>query len=653
LKNNVRDALQEQQDSAAGAAFGGRAGLELMDESLVDIDIEISRAMQMIDTTAEWELRELQTFTSTLIGQTHVSAESNPFRPQVYASALWEAACAVSPTMVHRATLLRVSSGVAAGLLKNAWAAACTRLESQGVEPGIYRSVVINPGGASGRGPASPDVNNPSTMAGLLASMPSGSAAMRISVGNAAIAMGSSPPKRSPTGSASAEFEQAMARLDELLRHLPAPAAGDVAGASAKRLGAQHAALVASARSPHERQVIELVSRVFDSIANDSQIAPAFVLVFTRLRASALRVAVNDPDMSSTTRHAVWQFLDRIGEIGQVAPQTTDPRSTTLLGLCHALADQLANAPAPDATMYRRALNQLDTLLTNQLAAQLEAAQPAVQALHLAERRELLEHRVSQRLVDQMATVRTSAIMRRFVTGTWAKVLADVITREGELAESTHSYIKLVDELLWSLQLPDHPKSRQRLIGLLPGLLHRLRAGMEMIKVPAAEQTSVLDELMAIHTEALRPNTRADSTALTPEQIVQRMRDEVLPATTGHGSFGDSVIDIASMETVPAELMPSDTGAPGEDPRKRIDALRVGDRLRLFLHGRWSRVQLLWRSDKGLFLLFAGEAVSRTHSITLRALERLSAAGLMQPLETRPLVQRALDVVMRDAGRSK
>ena len=129
------------------------------------------------------------------------------------------------------------------------------------------------------------------------------------------------------------------------------------------------------------------------------------------------------------------------------------------------------------------------------------------------------------------------------------------------------------------------------------------------------------------------------------------MRDEVLPPTTGHGSFSDSVIDLASMETVPAELMPSETAAPAEDPRKRVDALRAGDRLRLFLHGRWSRVQLLWRSDRSLFFLFAGESPSRTHSITRRALERLSSAGLVQPLEARPLVQRALDAVMRDAGR--
>ena len=158
---------------------------------------------------------------------------------------------------------------------------------------------------------------------------------------------------------------------------------------------------------------------------------------------------------------------------------------------------------------------------------------------------------------------------------------------------------------------------------------------------------------MAIHTDALRPNTRADAGPLTPEQIVQRMRDEVLPASTGHGAFSDSVIDLASMETVPAELMPDTNGpsVPAEDPLKRVELLRAGDRLRLFVQGRWSSVQLIWRSDQGLFFLFAGDAATRTHSITRRALERLASAALMQPLEARTLVQRALDTVMREVGR--
>ena len=650
LHRGVRDTLVEQQDGAAADTLGNGGGLELMDESRVDVDIEISRAMQLIDTTAEWELRELQTFTSTLVGQTHVSAESNPFRPLVFATALWQAACAVSPVQVHRTTLLRVSAGVAAGLLKNAWAAASTRLEAQGVEPGIYRTVLLAPGSTTGRGPAAADASKSGALANLLASMPGGSPALQVGVGNAAVAMGT-PAPRTAVAALSAEFQEALARLDELLRHLPPSATStrESANALTKRLNLHRAALVASATAPIERQIIELLARVFDTILADPQVPPAFIAVLERLQASALRVALHDADMLDSTQHPVWRLLDRIAHAGTGYPQPGDVRAASLLGFCQALAEQLARIAAPDAGLYRRALTQLDGFLDDQLQAQLRAAQGAVQTLQQAEKREVLEQRLAQRLVDQMVPVRTTPSVRRFMTGTWNKVLAAAMLRHGEQADETRGYIKLVDELLWSVQLPDHPLSRQRLVALLPSMLKRLRSGMESIALPAAEQDGMLDELMVIHTEALRPGGRNEASALTPEEIVQRMRDEVLPASTGHGGFTDSVIDLSSMETVPAEMMRPEGSA--DDSARRVDALREGDRARLFLQGRWSRVQLLWRSEQGLFFLFAGETAARTHSVTLRALERLSSAGLLQPLESRPLVQRAIECVTRELVR--
>jgi len=127
------------------------------------------------------------------------------------------------------------------------------------------------------------------------------------------------------------------------------------------------------------------------------------------------------------------------------------------------------------------------------------------------------------------------------------------------------------------------------------------------------------------------------------------MREEVVAESAPARSFSDSVIDLSSMETVPVEHLPSGGDAGGDDdPAKRIESLRVGDRRRVFLHGRWSRVQLLWRSDRSLFFLFAGESPARTHSITRRALERLSSAGLVQPIEVKPLLQRAVDRMLRD-----
>jgi hypothetical protein len=479
---------------------------------------------------------------------------------------------------------------------------------------------------------------NGASMPNIGASLPSGAL-------NASTAS-----SKTPSVSVSAEFEQALARLDELLRHMPQAPAGarNVDDSLIKRLNLHRAALVASAAAPVERQIIELLSRVFDSILGDPQVPAAFVAVLARLQSSALRVALVDPDMLASTQHPVWRLLDRIAYAGSSYPQANDPRAAALLDFSKPLAEELARAAKPDATLYRRAMTQIDAFLDEQLLAQLKAARAAIQTLQQSERREMLEQNLAHRLVEQMAPIRTSPGIRRFMTGPWAKVLAESMLRHGEQNDITRSYIKLVDELLWSVQLPDHPQSRQRLVSLLPTMLQRLRAGMQSIALPAAEQDGVLDELMVIHTEALRPG-RGDAAVLSSEQIVQRMREEVLPPVTGNGAFSDSVIDLASMETVPAELMPAEGSV--DELAKRVDALVEGERLRLFLHGRWARVQLLWRSEQRLFFLFAGETAGRTHSVTQRALERLSAAGLMQPLEGKSLVERALDTVTRDVVR--
>ncbi len=253
-----------------------------------------------------------------------------------------------------------------------------------------------------------------------------------------------------------------------------------------------------------------------------------------------------------------------------------------------------------------------------------------------------------------MVPVRASPTIRRFVTGTWAKVIAEDMIRHGEQSDATMADVKTVDDLLWSLQDPG-PPAEPAAAALPPAraCCSGCAPGMELVAVPAAEQQSVLNELMTIHTEALRPGPRGagggSAGALTPEEIVQRMRDEVVPDAPSVRAFSDSVIDLSSMETVPAEVMPSSShGEHDDDPTKRVESMRAGDRQRIFLQGRWSRVQLLWRSDRSLFFLFAGESPTRTHSITRRALERLSSGGLVQPIESKPLVQRAVDRMMRE-----
>jgi len=610
-------------------------GLELMDETRVEVDIEISGAAQVIAGSAEWELRELQTFTSTLAGQTHVSADTNPLRPQAYARALWDAAGVVASGPAQRGILLRTAAGVMSGQLKKAWAAACTRLESQGVEPGIYRTIVLAPGASVNREPTF-DVTRPGGLEGLLPRMPG--TAMAPAVTPAAGAGTRSADGPNPA------FEQALMRLESLLQRAGTVPAG--AAPATPQLAEHRATLLASAPQTLDRQIVELLSRLFEAMLSDARLPPAYRSVMARLQVSALRVALVDATMLEQHEHPVWRLINRIGSASETYTQTTDPRWIALLAYCESLVDETARAPVQDALLYRHGLSRLEAFLGEQLREQQQRAQPTIEALTRIEQRADLERQISQRLAEQMPQVRVSAEVRRFVTGTWAAVLAETMLRHGEKGEATLEYLRVTDDLLWSLRLPDHPQSRRRLLGMLPTLLQSLHSGMAMIGLPDAEQQLVLDDLMAVHTEALRPGkTVAQEPQLTSQQIVQRMRDEEAWGPSSRPPFSDSLIDLGSMETVPADLLPATSRR--DDAAQRIEAMYPGSRHHLFLNGRWRRAQLLWRSPSGQFLLFAGPDPVRMHSITRRALERLAEEGLLKPLDDVSLVQRAVDGLMR------
>jgi hypothetical protein len=665
LRTEVLTEVNPSGPGSSGAAGGGLAGLQLMDEGRVETDIEVSRAIQQIDSMADWELRELQTFTSTLRGQDHVTAESNPLRPQAYAQALWQAASALPVPPILQILLLRISASMMGGFLKLAWAAACTRLEAQGVEPSIYRTVVFS-SSMVGRRPPEVDVTQPGALDALRRAMPQNEnvpAPRPFSPPPQGAARGSSGFVSSSLGS---DLENALSQVEAALNRLPqgipagssAMPAQQPPGGALPRLAEHRASLLATTGEMVDRQIIELLSRLFETILSDPSLHSPVRNLLGRLQVPALRIALNDPSMLDDHGHPVWLLMARMAGAAAGYPFPADPRLLALLSFSQALVDHLTAQPLQDAALFRSSLARLNAFLNEQLRQQQAQAQPAIDTLARAEQGEVLHQQLSARLLEQLAPLRIQApVIRRFLGGPWARLLAHAMLNFGEKDEQTAGYLAVVDELLWSLQVPDHPMSRQRLVALLPGLLQRLRAGMAVIEMPAADQQEVLDELMKLHADALKPGGRTVAPAsaadgdLSPEEIMRRLREEITPPPEeDRPAFSDSLIDLASMDTVPAELMPDEAPALRVDPGHWLTRMVPGQRYRIFLNGRWAHVQLLWRSDHSRFFLFAGEAAERTHSITHRALERLREAELVKIVDAHSLIQRAVDAMLRKLG---
>lgn len=141
----------------AAPLTGGRlsaGSLQLVDETKVSSDVLISQCVTQIKSTAEFELRELTTFTSALVGDMQVQTDHNPFKAEVQARALWAAAQCLPEAGGLRTVFMKYGSAPFANELRRSYAAACGRLEDAGVQPAVYSTVIVPAGAKVGAKPA-------------------------------------------------------------------------------------------------------------------------------------------------------------------------------------------------------------------------------------------------------------------------------------------------------------------------------------------------------------------------------------------------------------------------------------------------------------------------------------------------------------------
>lgn len=158
VADSFASALREQvEQTASPMPTGGSIGdLALVDDDDVAADVAISRVIEAIDSEAEYELREFTSYVAALIGDVEISRPSNPLGAPVYARALWDALQALPLPGAQHVALLQALAAPFARLLRQAYAAASTRLDDSGVEPAAYRTIVLAPGTREPRDPVAP-----------------------------------------------------------------------------------------------------------------------------------------------------------------------------------------------------------------------------------------------------------------------------------------------------------------------------------------------------------------------------------------------------------------------------------------------------------------------------------------------------------------
>jgi hypothetical protein len=339
LKKQVAADLQRGGPLTLEAKPEGKGGLSLalVDEDEVAVDVEISHTIEAIRSVAEYELRELQTFTAALVGDMEVSRDHNPFRPETHARALWAAAQALPLSRGFQLAFMRHAAMPLAQVLRKTFAAASSRLEGMGIEPASHRTMILPSG--SRRSRVNPEASFRPDLGRIRDSMPV----------PLDMAMPSSPAAREP-------LEQVLAQTAAQTRSLPP----EVDPSEHQPLrDAQRAKLVESATSKVDQQSIELLSRLFDAVLSDRALAPDIRLLLSRLQAPALRAALREPKSLDSPEHPVWQLADRIAFFGEILPTTGSAERERVLRYVQGLVDHLVGEADQTAALYQWALERL------------------------------------------------------------------------------------------------------------------------------------------------------------------------------------------------------------------------------------------------------------------------------------------------------
>nr|WP_010133457.1 DUF1631 domain-containing protein [Microbulbifer agarilyticus] len=249
-----------------------------------------------------------------------------------------------------------------------------------------------------------------------------------------------------------------------------------------------------------DSDIIKLVEMLFSFILEDRNLAEPIKSQLGRLQLPLLKVAIADKSFFSKGGHPARKLLNELADActGWQAKDNyeKDP-----------LYKQISEVVARVLAEFDQDINIFSTLLES------------FRAFILRERKRA--ERLERRIVDeadgkaktQAARARVAAVMDALMAErdlppvvadwlqkVWSNMLFLTCIKEGTDSETWSRDVRTARDLVWSVHAP-MPESRKQLLGLLPALQDRLKAGVEAVSLNKFEARRLFAGLKEIYRE--------------------------------------------------------------------------------------------------------------------------------------------------------
>ena len=529
--------------------------LSLVEDNEVEGRLYADRIGQMISHACDSVMREVATYTGTLLRNVRADDDRNPLRAEVLGGALYRAIEATTDVFDSRKLLSRELGQAAAQAMPACYADIVLDFQGRGIEP-LSLSVRTVDGPGNRNAPNSGYTGLPKDAAasahsafdGAAGSPPGGSTRG----GSLQSPLGTSQGARSSgqgglDAGLTAASSQADLQLMQLLRRLTTMASrhGDLAdsadesagtgsaaarakpqnrasaygGAGSADVGFQDAGLppmmaVNLIRAHREElmhasvgkldhMVIDVVGSLFDQILSDNRVPPQMARQIARLQLPVLRVALNDASFFSSRRHPVRRFINRVASLACAFDDFEDGPGKQVLQRVSDVVKDIVEGDFDQVELYAKKLDVLEGFIAQQTHA--EAHQNGAAATLESKESEL---RLQQRYMLQLQTTLQSLPMqpylRDFLSQVWTQAIVMAVRREGTDSDRARRYKRAAGDLVMSVQPKGSPILRKKFLMQLPMLMKDLNEGMHFVGWPEVARKAFFNQLLPAHADSLK-----------------------------------------------------------------------------------------------------------------------------------------------------
>ena len=519
--------------------------LELMDHGQVQTSVELARLHQVIKLAVDDDLIALTALLSAAQGLRSVRPEANPLRPEVVVDSLTTALVQLNVDDASRQRWFHAGAVALGQALKGFYGGLIQRLEQQGVQPAGFVVVPV----IAARGPASAH-------------------------------------RGAPTVASEVDGQPLVLTLDHLHQLLVGNLAHSGSGVSDQGTSGSGNAMVRTLAG-------EVVAQMLRSIADDRRLLEPVRELVLQLKPALLHLAKTDPRFFADRNNPARRLLEVITARG-LAFSTEQDTGFAEFALQVQLTVQSLQTPSPGLPeRFAERLRRLASFGPPEDGA-------AMETLVRVEQRNLLAERIASEIRARPDFVRAPALVRRFLVGPWAQVIAHARLHVEVLGESpllaelpaeqdapAQRYMDILADLLWSCQLSQASLNRPRLIRVVPLVLRTLREGLDAIDFPRAQAESIFHMLMGLHEAAYKTQRSEDFLNSSLRHPSDAPHEPWLHGSeaSASGFIDTQLIEPDFLDTVPmgAELQVAET-------------LSVGAWVELLQNQQMQRCQLRWAS---------------------------------------------------------